>query len=293
IARGLSAEERRALDAWLGSDPLHPETLLSFARFWDETAIASELAELFPLERYCPAPRRRRTARWAVAAAAACAAALLAIAVVPRLDGPADGDAVRRYETLVGGQSTVHLPDGSAVTLNTDSAVEVRYTAAERALVLERGEAYFEAARDPARACVVRAGGRALRALGTAFNGRIGPEEQVWLMVTEGVVGVLTETADVAAEVAAGGIATIATDDLRVEDPGVDAVRARLGWQRGMLSFDGEPLEAVLAEMSRYTTVELVADESIRDVRVGGYFRAGDVDGLLFALRESFGIESH
>src|SRR5690606_34536774 len=46
IARGLSAEERRALDAWLGSDPLHPETLLSFARFWDETAIASELAEL-------------------------------------------------------------------------------------------------------------------------------------------------------------------------------------------------------------------------------------------------------
>jgi transmembrane sensor len=49
----------------------------------------------------------------------------------------------------------------------------------------------------------------------------------------------------------------------------------------------------MLAEVARYTTARFdIEDDSLRDVRVGGYFRAGDVDGLLLALRENFNIES-
>jgi transmembrane sensor len=73
-------------------------------------------------------------------------------------------------------------------------------------------------------------------------------------------------------------------DDLEIE--------AQLAWQQGMLLFRGSPLEDVLADVSRYTTLKFrIADDSIRMTRVGGYFRAGDVDALLIALRESFGIE--
>jgi transmembrane sensor len=60
-----------------------------------------------------------------------------------------------------------------------------------------------------------------------------------------------------------------------------------------MIVFTGEPLEQVLAEVDRYTTTRFViADDTLRDVRIGGYFRAGDVDGLLVALRENFLIDS-
>jgi len=59
-----------------------------------------------------------------------------------------------------------------------------------------------------------------------------------------------------------------------------------------MLVFNGEPLNSVLLEIGRYTTVVFAPDDAIRDVRVGGYFRAGDIDGLLLALRESFDIDS-
>ena len=70
-------------------------------------------------------------------------------------------------------------------------------------------------------------------------------------------------------------------------------VDIRLAWQRGMLIFQGEPLGEVLAEFGRYTNDTLViADPSLRGLRVGGYFRAGDVDALLIALRENFQIES-
>jgi transmembrane sensor len=66
----------------------------------------------------------------------------------------------------------------------------------------------------------------------------------------------------------------------------------QLSWRSGMLVFDGQPLEAVLLEMSRYTTVEFVPDDAIRMERVGGNFRAGDIDSLLAMLRDGLDIES-
>jgi transmembrane sensor len=84
-------------------------------------------------------------------------------------------------------------------------------------------------------------------------------------------------------------------------EPGLQSVRkltlaeteARLAWQKGMMIFQGEPLERVLAEMNRYTSTKfVVADETLRGVRIGGDFRAGDVDGLLTALRDNFLIDS-
>jgi ferric-dicitrate binding protein FerR (iron transport regulator) len=48
----------------------------------------------------------------------------------------------------------------------------------------------------------------------------------------------------------------------------------------------------VLREIGRYTTVELVLDNSIRNVEIGGYFRTGDVDEFLTALRDGLDIDS-
>ncbi len=94
---------------------------------------------------------------------------------------------------------------------------------------------------------------------------------------------------------------TVGALETALVEPGFQTVRkletgeadARLAWQRGMLIFEGEPLGEALAEVDRYTTTKFIlADEKLRDVRVGGYFRAGDVDGLLVALRENFLIDS-
>lgn len=304
IDRGLRPEERGELDAWLGADPAHVDALLDLARFWDQTVVAAEAARLASLQRQCvPPPRGRVRAAWMAGAAAAACAAVAAVFFWPTLEPEAPATA-RRYETQVGGQSTVHLPDASTVTLNTASALEVHYSAAERTIVMERGEAYFDVVSDPERPFTVRAGRRTLQALGTAFNVRLGPDDRISVMVMEGVVGVLAAAEPdrvnaagarptVEARVAAGSVASIDVGPVQLQDVGVDALRTRLSWQRGMLTFDRERLESVLAEVNRYTTVELVPDEALKDVRVGGYFRAGDIDGLLFALRENFGIESH
>jgi transmembrane sensor len=62
-------------------------------------------------------------------------------------------------------------------------------------------------------------------------------------------------------------------------------ITAQLSWRQGNLVFRGETLEDALVEINRYTSVQFeVIDESIKQERIAGLFKAGDVDGLLAAL---------
>ena len=313
LDRGLTAEERRALDEWLAADSTHPAALVDLAALWDRTDVLGELAQLFPLEQQTLA--KPRAMRFALGA---CAAAVVGVAVVVALNvftgrgesptpalvaaQPATQPAAAQqhvYDTAVGEQSTVRLSDGSTVTLNTDSSIEVRYDDAQRGVLLLRGEVYFEVAHDTTRPFRVLAGERMLEAVGTAFNVRLGLSNDVRMMVTQGRVRVAPRVPDASLEasvapaiVDAGNLAVMREGPMFVQHLEAKAIDAQLSWQRGMLVFDGQPLEAVLLEIGRYTTVVFTPEDSIRNVRVGGYFRAGDIDGLLVALRESFDIDS-
>ena len=117
LDRGLSEQERQDLGAWLEEDRQHVDALLELAAFWDQTAVLSELAELFPLSRR---RRPRLPARaWALAGAALAGAMSVVVAVFygASLIDP-QPDARQVYETTVGGQSTVELlDDGGLVDL--------------------------------------------------------------------------------------------------------------------------------------------------------------------------------
>ena len=315
LDRGLTAEERRSLDEWLAADSIHAAALMDLAALWDRSDVLAELAELFPLEQQALA--KPRAMRFALAA---CAAALVGVAVIVALNfvpfaakSPASALVAAQptaaqpsvvaqqhvYDTAIGEQSTVRLSDGSVVTLNTDSSIEVRYDDAQRAVALLRGEVYFEVAHDAAHPFRVTAGDRLLEAVGTAFNVRLDSGTDVRMMVTEGKVRVASKVADAVPQpsvapaiVSAGSVAVMREGPMVVQGIDAAAMDAQLSWRRGMLVFNGEPLDSVLLEIGRYTTVVFAPEDSIRGVRVGGYFRAGDIDGLLLALRESFDIDS-
>jgi transmembrane sensor len=172
----------------------------------------------------------------------------------------------------------------------------VTFSNQERLVVLERGEASFQVAHDASRPFRVRAGNRVVQAVGTVFNVRrddAGADVQV--TVTEGVVKILDRNGaptDGEVFVRAGQLADIGEAKPRVQRIEPARLDATQAWQRGLLIYQGQTLEDVIADVSRYTPVHFrIEDDSIRQRRVGGVFRAGDVDGLLLALRETFGIE--
>ena len=68
-------------------------------------------------------------------------------------------------------------------------------------------------------------------------------------------------------------------------------VARRLLWQQKMLAFDGNTLQQVIDEFSRYTSFNLIiSDAETASIRVGGYFRSDDIAGLLTSLEENFAI---
>ena len=169
----LSDEEARAFHDWLTADIEHRDALIELAGLWDDMDILSELSDLFPLAPKSE-PDTGRAASFLTSPALAvfaAAAVVLAIALVvihkPVLDFGRDQTAAQKevvYQTAVGEQKGVSLPDGSIMKLNTDSLVSVSFSSRHRNLHLIKGEAMFKVAHDRSRPFIVHAGGGVVRA---------------------------------------------------------------------------------------------------------------------------------
>ncbi len=307
---GLSSSQKTALESWLSEDTRNLDAFMEVAEVWDETACLARLAELFPK------PRRRRLPqqRLALATAAVLVLAVFAASLffTSNLSFPGFGsgpatataDGTQHFETAIGEHSTAILADGTVVILNTNSQIEVAYSDDARVVHLVRGEIHVEVVEDPRRPLSVVAGDRIVQAVGTAFSVEITQDQQIDLVVTEGlvVVGVRAPgmrrivAPPVIAQsddntVAAGENLLMGADQEVATSVSAEEIEIKLSWREGSLIFQSEPLEQALAEVERYTTVKFVfVDENLKTRAVSGRYRAGDVDSLLVALRMNFNI---
>jgi transmembrane sensor len=332
LDRGLSEAETQALRRWLELNPRNKECLLEMADLWDRMDSLSVLSELFdppvPYQQESqqqesqPSSQKTRgmgRTVWAVAASvlALVFAFNLLVPATPWL-APTPTEQSRQantetsntlYETGIGVHSTVNLPDGTRMLLNTNTRVSVTYSDNERLLVLKKGELHVEVAHDKSRPLRVQVGGKVVEAVGTAFNVYLRDEQNFDVIVTEGRVQVkpLAEKTSVAVdeknqtgvvpretvqELGRGEKLSVrASQPAAVESIAAAVINDRLSWRDGNLVFRGETLQVALSELGRYTSDSFkVIDPRINDVRIAGLYKAGDVDGLLLALKENFNI---
>jgi transmembrane sensor len=65
-----------------------------------------------------------------------------------------------------------------------------------------------------------------------------------------------------------------------------------LAWRQGLLIFSGESLEEVIAEVSRYTSVDIeIVNPELRGIEIGGQIQVGDTESMFKALEASFGLK--
>jgi transmembrane sensor len=248
------------------------------------------------VQEWLRAPAVRRThiyvyVRWA-AAAVIVAAIGLAFAAAYLQIRPV------QYETAVSEQRDVLLADGSRVTLNTDTALTVRYAASSRLVELERGEAIFAVKHDAARPFEVIAGQTVTRALGTEFNVDL-RSDRIRVSVIEGVVRVSAAADDGTSKarplvpaLTKGRSAEFRDDDNRIVEAAADLQRIQ-AWRARRLEFSDTPLPEALEEFNRYSTAHVVIGTAdLNTVRVSGVFRIGDTEGFLFSLREALGVQT-
>jgi len=170
-----------------------------------------------------------------------------------------------------GGQFRVVLPDGTAVWLN--AATSLRYPTAfdgnERVVML-RGEAYFEVAKN-ARPFRVQIDERtAVEVLGTHFNiHAYSDENQISTTLLEGKVVMTRSDALLRRVVLNPGQQAIADkEQLAIsKQVNIDQVMA---WKNGMFNFEGMDLPSVLRQLARWYDVEIIYEGKIPTRKFGG-----------------------
>jgi transmembrane sensor len=193
------------------------------------------------------------------------------------------------YQTEIGQTRSVALEDGSHVTLDTGSRIDVAVGATERHVDLIQGDAYFEVAKDPKKPFVVSLNRARVVAVGTQFYIARGDNAAI-ILVTEGKIR-LERPTESPREISAGFQARLDTTELRISRPTDREVEEMLEWRNGYLLFRDTALAEAVAKFNRYASKKmLIEDPSIGGIRIGGHFRLNDVQGFLWLLKSAFPI---
>jgi len=307
--RGLTLIEKQNLTAWANQDIKHHQALYKSASFKDDITVLKELSGLFPLE--------KNSQKFSLLLYSFVLITCLVIFTLffssqvfnySIFSSKSLASPQQALITKIGEQKTFTLKDGSLVTLNTNSHVDINYSDSHREITLLYGEAQFTVAKDKSRPFTVTSGEKSFTALGTIFNVQKGNQLDMELVVSEGSVLVtdaqqtlmnLTKTITKelnkpnSLQIVVGGEKSTIINKVQQKTLSLSSEQTdnELAWQKGMLIFNGETLLEVLSEVSRYTNVEFeIADDSLTKIKVAGYFKANDIEGMLSSLAYNFDI---
>jgi len=281
--RGLTAEESDALELWLGASSLNKVAYLRLKASWER---ADRLAAL-------KRPRLRVSERAPMAVPALVAAGLVLMLAGgawhfwPALRTTVD---TRSYATAIGQKQEVRLSDGTRLELNTNTRVRASVTATGRIVTLDEGEAYFDVVHDAARPFVVYAGNRRITDLGTKFSVyRSGDDVRVTVREGRVKVEILGQASQPVVTDGGHEVVTKGGETLVLTKPDAD-IADDLSWRGGMLVFKEQTLAEAADQFNRYNTRQILVEGNARRIRIGGSFKADNVDVFVLLLHRGFGL---
>lgn len=284
-SKNPGAAQLAALEAWRKADPQHEAA-------WQRIeSMRSQLAQIpLPVARAAlvagPASKqRRRTVQLLTALVVAGGGAALVRQSNPWQVAMAD------VASATGEIRTVQLPDGGSMTLNTASAINLRFDDRRRVVQLLHGEILVQTAPDRmGRPFFVQTEAGLARAVGTRFTVRQ-RDKDVEVAVLQGAVELLPADAPQAARLLqAGESASFTPLQASASPPLKDGDAA---WAEGMLVVSHMRLDDFLAELARYRRGRLGCDPAIAHLSVSGAYPLADTDRILTSLTSALPIEVH
>lgn len=184
------------------------------------------------------------------------------------------------HRSRVGERRRLTLEDGTRLMLNTDSAVNTRFDAQARRIVLVEGEIWIESGQDAAgRPLIIETRSGFVSPIGTQFMVRqLSGEGQARVVVLDGAVRVKPRRGGAALRLNRGEWAAFDMHDVDAAQPNANNADA---WVNGMLFADDLRLDDFLAELGRYRRGFLRCDPAVAALRVTGAFPVHDTDKVL------------
>jgi len=188
------------------------------------------------------------------------------------------------------------LPDGSKITLNANSKITYpkQFAKNERRVKLT-GEAYFEVEHNKENPFIIEAGDAFIQVLGTSFNVKAYENNELEVIVTEGLVKIYVvdpETNDTSAILLKKGekgkIAAKETKPVYVAEQMPDAIF----WMNYTLLFNDTDLKKVFSLLKNYYHIEInVSDERIYDCRLTTTFTNNSIEEIIEVITATFEFE--
>ncbi|WP_338919341.1 FecR family protein [Pseudomonas silesiensis] len=177
------------------------------------------------------------------------------------------------------------LADGSRLSLNADSAVDLQFDEQQRLVILRHGELVIEVAADPRRPLRVRTAQGEIRALGTRFLVAQEQDASRVVVLQHSVQARLFDGTTL--DLQAGQSALLSAR--QIEAVAGDQ-RHRADWLSGRLNVLDEPLEQVVEALRPYSRGFVRIAPEVRHLRVQGVFPLDDPDRTFTALAETLPI---
>ena len=301
----MTEEEWAQFEAWL-EEPGNADRIQQAAEVWQACATVADRpaiidARAAALDEYrSESLRHDRARRWQRPTWLVGLAASLVVMLGSAYAWQGwHGEPARVYDTGIGERQVAMLDDGSRVSLDAATAVDVRMEAEGRKVELRQGRAKFDVAKDPLRPFTVAVGDKLVVAVGTSFSVEL-INGDVRVILYEGQVEVRDR--DDRAVGAAVAPRVMLTPGAALVDPADDRANIKvsrpdlsnsLNWEQGMVNLDAESLTNAVERMNRYSARKIVlADPTLGSVRVSGMFHTDNVDAFvegvttLYPIRE-------
>jgi transmembrane sensor len=285
---------RARFEAWKSADPANAKAFDKVAGVWElpeldviASGIGNSVGRAGTSGKVATVRRgQHRRNVWTYAAMAAAAVVLVGVGIqqypVMMLNWRAD------YQTAAGARDEITLPDGSRMTLNTASAVQLDFEETKRSVTLLQGEAYFDVVADPSRPFTVAAAFSEVEVKGTAFAMRTDADRDTVVLERGHVEVARLPTRDDTAAMDPGETVTATATGLsrvRTIDPAT-----ALSWRDGRLIFENQPFEQVLGEIGRYYAHSIVvANGQVGRARVTGNYRIDNPERTIRSLAATVG----
>ncbi|MGB6103870.1 MAG: FecR domain-containing protein [Pusillimonas sp.] len=285
-----TAKERLAFQHWLEADPAHQDA-------WQRVQEVSQQIHAVPdaiagkvLRASLPprAAQRRRDVLRGLFVLAAGSASFYAVKGTPQWSA-LNAD----YSTARGERQDLTLPDGTLLSLNTASAIDLQFTEYERRVLVRAGEVLITTAADRApspRPFIVQTSEGSVRALGTQFLVRrlehTSPV-QIAVQVFDGVVEIMPDSGTGPLRLDAGRQARFTRYEVQAP---VDADPQAASWHRGLLVAERLRLEDFLAEVGRHRPGVLRCDPAVANLIVSGVYPLQDTDAILTSLAQALPV---
>lgn len=189
------------------------------------------------------------------------------------------------YSTTVGERWRIDLADNTQVQLNTDSAIDVKYTHERRQIHLLRGEILVDPNPADNRPLWVQTAEGLTRAVSGRFSLRQ-RDGFTQLGADQGPLSVQIPSRSLVLQ--PGELISFDAHTVLARRPQRDG---ELAWRGGMIVAQGMRLEDFLEELSRYRRGRLACDPAVRGVRVSGTYPLADTDRILAALAQTLQLD--